>query len=127
MDKAKPNLATKYEEPSSQGHILYALTLKHNPKYKKDMRPLKVLWTDKEKRDLTNLVLDDLKTSYSLHLIEIVEELTGGLHNHACIYFDKVPLLKGIKVKDFHFRWEKIYDTARWQSYIRKTLHYTFI
>ncbi len=119
-DQAKQNLATKYEEPSPEGRTLYALTLRHNPKYKKVMRPAKVLYTSQEKDELYNSVFESLETLYTATFHEKRKEMKGGMHYHCCLYFDSVPYFKALKITDFHLQWNKIYDLVGWQNYIRK-------
>lgn len=98
--------------------VLYALTMRHNPTYKKGT---KTRYTEGEKRDLYNASFDVLRLSYDFVPQELVFEKKNGLHVHGYGFFKKkVPLLKTIKLQDFHFKWKKVYNQQGWIDYIRK-------
>lgn len=104
-------------EPSYKNGTMYAVTCRHNPTYKKNT---KIRYTDQEKRDIYSNVIEKLLHDYNCDLLEIAYEQKGGLHFHAVLLFHKVPWLKNIKMKDIHFRFEKLYYYDGWASYIDK-------
>lgn len=114
----KPSDDDRREEEPYNRKVLYALTIRHNPTYK---RGTKIRYTEGEKRDLYNVAFEVLNLSYDFVPRELVFEKKNGLHVHGYGFFkEKVPLLKNIKLKDFHFKWKKVYDLNGWMDYIRK-------
>lgn len=109
-------------KPSDEGalhkKVLYALTMRHNPTYK---RGTKTRYTEAEKRDLYNAAFEVLRLSHDFVPRELIFEKKNGLHVHGYGFFrEKVPLLKNIKLQDFHFKWKKVYDLNGWLAYISK-------
>lgn len=103
------------DDPSYTKGTMYAVTVRHNPKYKKGT---KILYSESEKFDIYVKVQEYLSTFGKLIALEY--EYTGGMHFHATILFDKVPWLKNIKMKDIHFNFVKIWYKEGWSSYCNK-------
>jgi hypothetical protein len=105
-------------DPSkSNGLKSYAVTIRHNPKYKKGT---KIPYTTGEKKEIYEAVLSFLCNEYNAVILSLAFELKGGLHLHATIGFKKVPLFKGIKYEDCHFKFVKVYNPDGWASYCNK-------